>query len=196
MNELVHAVAVAAGLARVVIFGLAVVAALICAMDWLVRTRKISPFNGIARFFRSAIEPIMAPIERRVVNAGGMPTSAPWWTLVAVVVLGLLLITLLDFLTDQLSGVAYATSMGGAGFYHLLVSWTFGILRVALFIRVITSWLPISPYSPWVRWTFVLTEPILRPLRHILPTIGPLDISPLVAYFILGWIEGPLHRLV
>jgi YggT family protein len=196
VNTLVGVLAMLASGARVVVFAVAALAAVVCVIDWAVRTRRISPFNGIARFFRSAVEPIMAPVERRVVRAGGLPTSAPWWALVAVVVLGLLLITLLDLVISQLQGVAYATSMGAVGFYHLLVSWTFGILRLALFIRVIISWLPISPYSPWVRWTVVLTEPILRPLRQILPTIGPLDISPLVAYFVLGWIEGPLHRLV
>jgi YggT family protein len=196
VSSLAHALALVAAVARQVIFVLAAIAAVVCVIDWLVRTRRISPFNVVARFFRSAVDPIMAPIERRVVRAGGLPTSAPWWTLVAVVVIGLLIITLLDFLVGQLQGVAYASEMGTSGLYHLLVSWTFGILRLALFIRVIASWFSISSYSPWIRWTFVLTEPILRPLRQVLPTIGPLDISPLVAYFILGWIEGPLHRLV
>jgi YggT family protein len=186
---------VAAG-ARQVFFGFALFFAVICLIDWLVRTRRISPFSWIARFFRSAVDPIMAPVERRVVRARGLPTTAPWWTQVALVVGGLLFITALEFITDQLRGAIFATSLGARGIYQLLISWTFGILRLAILITVLASWLPVSRYSPWLRWAFALTEPILRPLRQILPTLGPLDISPIVAFFILGWVQGPLMRLV
>ena len=76
----------------------AVVFGAICVLDWAVRTRKISPFNALARFCRSTIDPFIAPIERRVVRAGGAPASAPLWALAAVVVGGILLLTLLDFI--------------------------------------------------------------------------------------------------
>jgi len=33
------------------------------------------------------------------------------------------------------------------------------------------------------RWAFVITDPVLVPLRRVLPTFGPIDLSPLVAYF-------------
>ena len=74
--------------------------------------------------------------------------------------------------------------------FVLLVSWTFGLLQIALLVRVIASWVRVSEYSPWIRWSVVLTEPILRPLRAILPTVGMIDITPLVAWFLLRILQS------
>jgi YggT family protein len=61
---------------------------------------------------------------------------------------------------------------------------------------VLISWLPISPFSAWVRWAFAITEPILRPLREIVPRLGMFDITPIVAYILLGVVEWALLRMV
>jgi len=61
---------------------------------------------------------------------------------------------------------------------------------------VISSWLPISPYSAWVNWSYRLSEPILSPLRRVVPVLAGLDITPIVAYILLGIIENLLFRLV
>jgi YggT family protein len=80
-------------------------------------------------------------------------------------------------------------SQTGAGLIALLIRWTFSALRIALFARVIASWVGGGPYSPWWRWSYVLTEWFLTPLRNVIPTIGMIDISVLVAYFGLGILE-------
>ena len=185
MPTFLAALAVFLLVARTALFAVAVVLAVVCLLDWLVRTRRISPFGPLARFFRARVDPLMMPIERRVVSAGGMPTSAPWWALAAVVIGGILLITLLGFLRGWIGGVVYAVSAGPRGVFVLLVSLTFGLLQVALLVRVLSSWFRISPYSAWVRWSFVLTEPILAPLRRVIPPFGMMDVTPIVAYFLL-----------
>jgi YggT family protein len=181
---------------KTVLLWIAVVLAAICALDWAVRTRKISPFNAIARFCRSTVDPLIAPIERKVVRAGGTPAAAPLWALAAVVVGGILLLTFFDVLRTQVVLSALAAQNGSAGIFHLLVSWTFWILKAALIVRVISSWLPISPYSGWIRWSYALSEPILAPLRRIVPNLGGLDITPILAYFLLNIIESVLFRLM
>lgn len=181
---------------RTALLSIALVFGAICVLDWAVRTRKISPFNAIARFCRSTVDPFIAPIERRVVGAGGTPASAPLWALVVVVVGGILLLTFLDFIRLQVARSIVASQGGAAGIYHLLVSWTFTILKIALIVRVISSWLPISPFSRWVRWSYLLSEPILAPMRRIVPNLGGLDVTPILAYFLLSLIESVLHRLM
>jgi YggT family protein len=183
-------------LLRAALLSIAVVFGAICILDWAVRTRKISPFNPIARFCRTTIDPFIAPIERRVIRAGGTPASAPLWALAAVVIGGILLLTLLDVIRVEVVRSIVASQGGAAGIFHLLVSWTFTILRFALIVRVISSWLPISPYSPWIRWSYALSEPILAPLRRIVPGLGGLDITPILAYFLLSIIESVLFRLM
>ena len=178
------------GVLRVVLFVLAVLLAIVALLDWMVRTRRINAFNPIARFFRSTVDPLLRPIERRVVAHGGMPTSAPWWALGVVVVGGIVLLTLLDFLRGQAANLSDGVDAGPVGILRVLISWTFGLLKIALLVRVISSWIRISPYSKWVHWSYRLTEPLLAPLRRWIPTIGMIDITPIVAYIILILLEG------
>jgi len=180
-------------------FALAVIAgifAVFCVVDWLVRTRRVNLFGPLARFSRSKIDPILEPIERKVVRAGGNPASAPLWALAAVVIGGILLISVLDFLRAEILGLAFAIQGGSGGIFRLLVAWTFDFLRIALLVRVVSSWLPISPYSPWIRWSYAVSEPILKPLRQVIPSMGPIDITPIIAYFLIGIIQGAVLRLL
>lgn len=176
---------------RPVIFAVGALTAVAAALSYAARTRRISPFSGIARFMRERVDPwLVGPMERRLLRAGGTPASAPWWALAALIVGGLLLLSGLEFLRDQLAMLAFASAAGAGGIAIALVRWVFGILRIALFARVIASWVGGSPYSKWWRWAFVLTEPILAPLRRIVPTIGMIDITVIVAYFGLQILEG------
>jgi YggT family protein len=162
--------------------------AVICAIDWAVRTRRINPFSKVARFFRGSIDPMMAPIERVIVRAGGVPSAAAWWTLVAYVVFGILLISLLGFVYGilyQIVAMAYQPSEA----WRVLLSWAFDIMRLALLVRVLSSWLPISPHSKWLRWSYVLTEWMLAPMRRVIPMVGMFDISPIVAWILLSLVE-------
>jgi YggT family protein len=196
MNSFVIGADVAMQVLRTVFLSGAVVVAVICIADWAVRTRKISPFNAVARYFRSTIDPLIAPVERKVVRAGGTPASAPLWALAAVVIGGIVIITALDFIRVEVLRAIYYSNQGSAGVYRLLVSWTFNILKIALIVRVVSSWLPVSRYSKWISWSFRLSEPILAPLRRVVPMLGAFDITPIVAYVLLSLLQGFLLRLV
>src|SRR5512141_533914 len=180
-------------------FALAIIAgifAVFCVIDWLVRTRRVNLFGPLARFSRSKIDPVLEPIERRVLRAGGNPVSAPLWALAAVVIGGILLISVLDFLRDEILGLAFALQGGPGGLFKLLVAWTFDFIRIAILVRVVSSWLPISPYSGWIRWSYVVSEPILRPLRQVIPAMGPIDITPIIAYFLIGFLQTAVLKLL
>ena len=51
-----------------------------------------------------------------------------------------------------------------------------------LLIRVILSWVNPNPYNPIVQILYRLTEPVLAPIRRVLPPMGGLDLSPLVVF--------------
>ena len=142
----------------------------------------------VARFFRGSIEPLMAPIERTIVRAGGSPASAPMWTIVAFAVIGIALVSLLEFL----GGVLYqliAVSQQPSQLPLQLLSWAFAILKLALMVRVLSSWFPVSPYSKWIRWSYVLTDWLIGPLRRVIPLLGMIDITPIVAWFLISLIQ-------
>ena len=173
------------GIVRSVLLYLAVAAAAVCAFDWAVRTRRINPFNRSARFFRGRIEPLMQPVERVIVRAGGVPTAAPWWTLVAVVVGGILLVRVLQLLGGVLTQVVFGLAEPRS-LPMLVLSWAFSIVKFALLVRVLSTWLPVSPYSKWIRWSYVLTEWMIAPLRRVIPLVGMFDITPIIAWILLG----------
>jgi len=54
---------------------------------------------------------------------------------------------------------------------------------------VLSSWFPVSPYSKWVRWSYVLTDWLIKPLRRVIPLLGMIDITPIVAWFLIGLIQ-------
>lgn len=180
---------------RPVLLGVAVALAGVAAADWMVRTRRINPFGRFARIFRTSVDPLMMPVERAIVRAGGLPSSAPWWTLLFVVITGILLLTALGVVREQVALVVMALDQGARGLYRLAVSWTFTVLQLAIIVRVVMSWVRLRPTAWYVRWAWRLSEPVLGPVRRIVPLFGGIDVSPIVAWFLLSVVETVLIRL-
>ncbi len=67
----------------------------------------------------------------------------------------------------------------------VLIAFLVQALGFAIFARAIVSWFPIDREGPVVQALDAITEPILDPLRRVLPTIGALDLSPMVAIIVL-----------
>ena len=181
---------------RIVLFTAAAVLTAVCTLDWMVRTRRLSPFGPVARFMRNSVDPLLKPLERRVVRSGGLPSSAPWWALAAVVVAGIVLLSLLEFLRSEVAFVYDSLTGGPAGIIRLLVTWAFALAQIALIVRVLHSWFPVKPGAWWWRWSYTITEPILRPLRKVIPLIGMIDITPIIAWLLLTLLEGVIVRMI
>jgi YggT family protein len=193
MSEIIHALDVAIGALRSLFGVLVVIGAVLAILDWLVRSRRVNAFGPIARFTRAVVDSFVAPVEKRLVRAGGTPVNAPWWALLFLVVFGAVLIGVLGFVREQLVSIFYASSRGPSGVVRLLVGWVFAVLQIALIVRVITSWVGGS-YSRLGRLSFKLTEWILAPLRRVLPTFSSVDVSPLVAWFALMLLQSVVLR--
>lgn len=77
----------------------------------------------------------------------------------------------------------------------VLVYYALEVLKWLVLIRVLLSWF-VSPYSdnPLVEMLRRVTDPILRPLQQVIPPLGGLDISPLVAFFVIQMTQSLLLR--
>jgi YggT family protein len=62
------------------------------------------------------------------------------------------------------------------------------ILSIAIFLRAILSWFVQDPRNPLIELLDQVTEPILAPLRRVVPRIGMIDITPLVAIILLQFL--------
>ncbi len=61
---------------------------------------------------------------------------------------------------------------------------------LVVFVRVIISWIQLPPNNPVAHYSRVLTEPLLEPIRKLLPASGGLDFSPLILLLLLRFIAG------
>jgi YggT family protein len=68
----------------------------------------------------------------------------------------------------------------------------FQVLIFAIIARALLSWFNLGPSHPLVRILYDLTEPILAPLRRVIPMIGMIDITPIVAIILLQVIQSIL----
>jgi YggT family protein len=70
------------------------------------------------------------------------------------------------------------------------------IYTFILLIRILVTWIPnLDPYNPLVQFLFRITDPVLEPARKIIPPIGMIDISPIVVFIVLGFVQRLLLDL-
>jgi YggT family protein len=189
MLTLIGAVATLTAFLRTAFLIGGVVLGAVAAADWAVRTRRLNPFGSVARFLRARVDPQLVGIERCVLRAGGRPTATPLWALMVYVIAAMLVLAGLQLLSALMLEAVRATTIGGGELLLLVVRWTFGFLTFALLVRVVASWIPSLGASRWVRWSYGATEWMLRPLRGLIPSIGVIDITPIVAYFALQLLQ-------
>lgn len=163
---------------------------------WLVREQKLAPFGGWARAIRRVSDPVLRPIERRLLRAGGNPQHAPAWLAGLTLVLGLVVLWLFRWIVGTFVSLFYV-SQGDPRFWVAQIAhWLFSIVEIALIVRVIGSWIGATGHTRWMRPFVVLTEWLLAPLRRIIPPLGMIDVTPLVGYFLLVFAERAVIRLV
>ena len=75
----------------------------------------------------------------------------------------------------------------GYPFLSTFVSVLCQVLALAIFVRALMSWINPNPGNPIVRFLTDITEPILAPLRRVIPMVGMMDLSPLIAMIVLSY---------
>jgi YggT family protein len=78
--------------------------------------------------------------------------------------------------------------------------WAFAaVYTFIIFAYILSSWVRM-PYSPWLnriqRFLYDVSEPYLRLFRRILPSMGPIDLSPMVGTIALWILAGALMRIL
>ncbi|MBN1578544.1 MAG: YggT family protein [Chitinispirillaceae bacterium] len=78
------------------------------------------------------------------------------------------------------------------------ITTAFRIYEVIVVIRVLFSWIRVDEYHPVVQWIYRLTDPLLEPIRRILPTGGLLgiDFSPFLLLLVLELAERMVLRIL
>jgi YggT family protein len=59
-----------------------------------------------------------------------------------------------------------------------------------IIIRALISWVSPDPYNPVVRFLYSVTEPILKPIQRLLPPMGGIDLTPIIAIFAIIFLKA------
>jgi uncharacterized protein YggT (Ycf19 family) len=179
---------------RAIVFAFFIWAALVAVGSWAVRTRRINPFGFAGQRIRKLTDPALKPVERWLLERGGNPQNAGWWLLGASIIGGVLVVTFSEWVLVQVMRLSSAGAAGPRSLLRLLLLYAGEIVAIALMVRVIGSWFGVRRYNRWMRPAYALTDWIVKPLSRIVPPIGRIDITPLVAWFLIQFLLSLLLR--
>ena len=155
---------------------------LIVLLRFVLQLVRANFYNPLCQFVVKATQPLLKPLRRIIPSLFGLDMSS--LVLAILVQLALMALTLL---------LTYGT-MGN--FLQLLVWALIGVTALflkifffALIISVILSWVAPGSHNPGAELVNQICEPALAPFRKILPNLGGLDISPILAFMVLKLLD-------
>jgi len=146
----------------------------------------LNPFAWTSRTVRRLSDGLVIPVRGGLRQFGVDPKFAPLVVILITILLGLFVAQLVGAVAWTVSGVIVSVRSGSL--FRLIgyvISGLISIYILLITIRVIFSWGMLSYTNRLMRFLVDVTEPLLGPLRRIIPRLGWLDISPLVAILIL-----------
>ncbi len=159
----------------------------------------LNPFSRPVLFVRQWTDPFVNPVRRALVGFGFNANFAPLVTILIAILLGWLAQQLaVSVIGTTFNVIASALQRRPVLLVGYLLHGLLDIYLLLIFARIIFSWGQVSYANRIMRFLIRTTEPLLGPLRRIVPPLGFMDISPIVAYFIIKLfqvaIEGTLLR--
>ena len=146
----------------------------------------LNPFGWTSRTVRRLSDGFIIPVRAGLRNFGGMnPDFAPLVVILLTILVGAFVLSLIQTIVKTVGGVIVGAQSGAP--IAVLGFILYGLLSLYLLLivmRVIFSW-GLSYSNRVMRFLYDVTEPLLGPLRRMIPPLGWLDISPLVAMLII-----------
>ena len=155
---------------------------LIVLLRFVLQLVRADFYNPLSQFIVRATSPLLMPLRRIIPGFGGIDLAS--------LVLAILVQLVLMIITLMLLGVG----IGNLG--QLLVWSLIGVTSLflkifffALIVSVILSWVAPGSHNPAAHLVHQICEPLLSPIRRILPNLGGLDISPIFAFIALNLLD-------
>jgi YggT family protein len=148
----------------------------------------MNPFSRPVILVRRLTDPYVNPVRRALMGFGIQPNGAPLVVVLLAILLGYLLLSVVQSLLNTAAGIALSLTAGAAGVVALIGYLVYGLLSLYLLlitIRIIFSWGQVSYVNPVMRFLVRTTDPLLVPLRQVIPPLGMFDISPIIAFIII-----------
>jgi YggT family protein len=153
---------------------IAVLLAIVLLLRFWMQVVRVRPPQSVAQFTFQLSDWLVKPLRRVVPGTAGYD----WASLIGALLIALVSVVMTVWLFSSLP-VQLVFLLAGLRF----IQWIFYGFMGLIIIGVIFSW--VNPHAPLAPFIGALTEPLLRPLRRVIPLIGNIDLSPLVALVLL-----------
>lgn len=143
----------------------------------LLQLTRADFYNPLSQAIVKLTNPALRPLRRYIPAIGQVDTSS------------VLLMVVLQAVNIWLIGALFGARLGLPGMVVVtvgeLLSKLVYLYIFAIIIQAVASWVAPGSYNPVLNLIGALIDPLLRPIRRILPNLGGLDLSPLVAIVLL-----------
>jgi YggT family protein len=157
-------------------------------LRFLLQVVKADFYNPISQFLVKVTNPLVIPLRKLIPSYGGLDIA----TLLLAVIL-------------QAIGIVAILMLNALGFPSplLLLVWSvLGVISLlvniyffALLAMIILSWIAPGSRNPAVYLLYQITEPVMAPVRKILPAMGGLDFSPILVFILINVIQIALRHM-
>ena len=162
---------------------------LLVLLRFLLQMLRADFYNPVSQFIVKLTTYPLKIMRRIIPSVGGQDTAAI--VLCLVLIYGkFVLLRLLSIPAVQIGGVM--APLSGVSYAGLLVfciadliALVLTVFLVAVIIQVILSWINPGQYNPVIGLVHKLSDPVLKPIRRLIPSLGGLDLSPLFATLLL-----------
>jgi len=173
-----------------VITAIAVIIVLI-VLRLIANQADLNPFGWSSITIRRLTDPIISPVRRTLARLTVDPKYAPLVAILAAILLGWFVLQLVSGIANTLLGIII--SLGAHSLIATMGYLLYGLLGIyslLIFLRIILSWGMTSYSNRLTRFLVNTTEPLLGPLRRMVPTVGVFDISPIVAFVVIWLLQA------
>ena len=164
-------------------------AMLLIGVRFLAQLCGVSGYNPISMTLRRVTNVIVLPLSRLLPSGNRFSPGA----LLALILIQVVFIALMLGLVGQLDAfnVLQALIWSALGAAGLLVS----IIFYSVIAMIVVSFLAPQSSHPAVEFIWELTEPVMAPLRQVLPPMGGLDFSPIILFIALNVVRVSLGHM-
>lgn len=162
----------------------------IVLLRFLLQLARADFYNPISQFVVKATNPLLRPLRRVIPGWGGIDGAA---LVLAVVIQAIAFLLILVTLNGGIPSINPITLLVWAALnvLDLVVK----IYFWSVIAVVVISWIAPGSHHPAIQLVAQITEPVMRPVRNVIPSMGGLDLSPIVVFLILNVVSVVIDHM-
>ena len=160
---------------------------MVVIMRFLLQLVKADFYNPISQFVVAATNPLLKPMRKIIPGFGGIDNAS--------IVLATLLTLIKVLIIAAMTGYTFTLGQLTINVLYMVFDQTIQLLVVLLIVLAVLSWIGQSN-NPILSVVHQITEPLIRPIRRLMPPIGGLDLSPMFLIISLIFFKLVVQELV